>query len=74
MKTDKLMRDDIVADLNEIVVDSRAKKTPHKGGGETVVLDKDLLMQKLASYVSRRDAKLWNHAFKLGEAKHDKNT
>ena len=40
-----------------------------QSGKTLVAIDKDLLMQKLCSYVVRRDSKVWNHAYKLGQDK-----
>jgi hypothetical protein len=64
--------DDVAGDLLQILKDSYVVKNtpahmlqPAMPGKRE--LDKDLLMQKLCSFVVRRDAKVFDHAFKLGK-------
>lgn len=49
-------RDNVAADLIQILKDCGLEVTKH-----------DLLMQKLCSFVSRRDSKVFDHAYKLGK-------
>lgn len=61
-------RDNVAGDLLQIISDSQMigySFTPHEPGHK--VLDTDLLMQKLCSFVSRRDSTIFNHAYNLGK-------
>ena len=53
-------RDNVAADLLQILRDCGIEATTQ-----------DLLMQKLCSYVSRRDSKVWNHAYNLGKKQNE---
>lgn len=54
-------RDNVAADLLQILRDCGIEATKQ-----------DLLMQKLCSFVSRRDSKVFNHAYNLGKTKNEK--
>lgn len=55
-------------ELLQIIKDSTLKVVEHKNAStDTAIMDQDLLMQKLCSFVIRRDSKVWNHAYKLGQ-------
>lgn len=65
----KPIRDDVAGDLLEIINDSKK--------GVAVMANNDihhnLLMQKLTSYIVRRDHKVWNHAYQIGFNKGKEN-
>lgn len=56
-------RDDLAADLLNLIKDCEQQKVVNG-----VVINKDLLMQKLCSYIVRRDHTIHNHAYHLGKA------
>lgn len=55
MNTNK--RDELVKDLATIITDSH---------DENAVLNSKLLMEKLVSYIVRRDHRVFDHAYKVG--------
>jgi hypothetical protein len=54
-------RDNVAAELQELLKDSRAKE-----GRPVIFIDQDVLMMKLCSFVARRDSRVWNDAYKKG--------
>lgn len=55
-------RDDVAKELLQIIEDCK---------NHNFNIDEDLLMQKLCSFIVRRDSKLWNHAYNLGKKKNE---
>lgn len=55
-------RDDLVADLKEIISESTDWKMDIK---------EETLMEKLVIYITRRDHKVHNHAYNLGKEQHE---
>ncbi|TXH08760.1 MAG: hypothetical protein E6R04_10070 [Spirochaetes bacterium] len=67
-------RDNVAGDLLQILDDVEIKGyavTALTKNLNARILDKDLLMQKLCSYVARRDSKVFNHAYQLGKEKNE---
>lgn len=54
-------RDNLDKDLLQIIRDSQVDETT-----EGIVINQDLLMQKLVSFCVRRDHKVFDHAYRLG--------
>lgn len=55
--------DDLAKDLLEIVNDSKEGVAIMANN----IINQEMLMMKLVSYVTRRDYKVYNHAYQLGK-------
>lgn len=73
--------DDLAGDLLQIIVDSKVQAKKNVPAGLHTIRGKaefmkqydDVLMMKLVSYITRRDHRVFDHAFKLGKERGTKS-
>lgn len=62
------IKDDLAKDLQTLINDASQEdyKLPSAG---TIKIDQQQLMQNLTIYITRRDSKVFSHAYQLGQKK-----